>query len=205
MAKQAERREATRGAIIRAATALFGRHGFAATSVDQLAAKAGVAKGAVYHHFATKEALFEAVFEAVSEEVSAKVAAAARKAPDLIASINLGTKAYFKICSEGATGRIILGDGPAVLGWQRWREIDSRHFGAVFPRILDAAIAQGLIDAQPVEPMANLLLGAVTEAAVACANSQTPTETGQHYADAFERLLTGLRRPRPQGRKPRKT
>lgn len=194
MAKQAERREATRGAIIRAATVLFGRDGFAETTVDQLAEKAGVAKGAVYHHFATKEALFEVVFEAVSQEVSAKVAQAARKAPDLIASISLGTKAYFRICSEGATGRIILGDGPAVLGWQKWREIDSRHFGAVFPGILKAAIDQGLIEDQPIEPLANLLLGAVTEAAVACANSKTPAATGQNYAEAFERLLTGLRR-----------
>tara|TARA_R110000868_G_scaffold159618_3_gene388584 strand:+ start:4929 stop:5549 length:621 start_codon:yes stop_codon:yes gene_type:complete len=206
MVKQAERREATRGAIIRAATTLFGRNGFAATTVDELAEKAGVAKGAVYHHFATKEVLFEAVFEAVSQEVSAQVATAARKAPDLLASIGMGTKAYFKICSEGATGRIILGDGPQVLGWQRWREIDSRHFGAVFPHILEAAIAQGLIDKQPVVPMANLLLGAVTEAAVACANSKTPKETGQYYAEAFERLLAGLRRPTPPAKKtPRKS
>ena len=175
MVKQAERREATRGAIIRAATTLFGRNGFAATTVDELAEKAGVAKGAVYHHFATKEVLFEAVFEAVSQEVSAQVATAARKAPDLLASIGMGTKAYFKICSEGATGRIILGDGPQVLGWQRWREIDSRHFGAVFPHIL--------------------------EAAVACANSKTPKETGRRHAEALDRLLAGLRRPAPQSKK----
>lgn len=202
MAKQAERREATRGAIIRAATDLFGRNGFAATSVDQLAEKAGVAKGAVYHHFDNKEALFEAVFDAVSQDVSAKVAIAAAKATDLLASISVGTKAYFKICSEGAAGRIILGDGPVVLGWQKWREADSRHFGAVFPKILQAAMKQGLIDDQPVVPLTNLILGAVTEAAVACANSKTPAETGRRHAEALDRLLSGLRQtPSSKGRK----
>jgi AcrR family transcriptional regulator len=196
MARQAERREATRGAIIRAGVELFGRNGFAATTVDQLAEHAGVAKGAVYHHYPAKEAIFEAVFDAVTADVAVRVSAAARQAPDVLAAIEVGTKAYFRICSEGPVGRIILGDGPAVLGWQRWRELDSRHFGAMIPMALDAAVAQGLIDDQPVEPMAHLLLGAVTEAAVACASSQTPAETGQRHAEALGRLLSGLRRGR---------
>ena len=194
MARQAERREATRGAIIRAGIDLFGRNGFAATTVDQLAEQAGVAKGAVYHHYSTKEAIFEAVFDKVSADVAVLVSAAARQAPDAIAAIAVGTKAYFRICSEGPVGRIILGDGPVVLGWQRWREVDSRHFGAMMPMALEAAVAQGLIEEQPVEPMAHLLLGAVTEAAVACAGSNTPAETGQRHAEALERLLSGLRR-----------
>lgn len=194
MARQAERREATRGAIIRAGIELFGRNGFAATTVDHLAEQAGVAKGAVYHHYPTKEAIFEAVFDAVSANVAVQVTAAARQAPDVLAAIAVGTKAYFRICSEGPVGRVILGDGPAVLGWQRWRELDSRHFGAMIPMALDAAVTQGLIEEQPVEPMAHLLLGAVTEAAVACAGSGTPAETGQRHAEALERLLTGLRR-----------
>ncbi len=150
MARQAERREATRGAIIRAGIDLFGRNGFAATTVDQLAEQAGVAKGAVYHHYSTKEAIFEAVFDKVSADVAVLVSAAARQAPDAIAAIAVGTKAYFRICSEGPVGRIILGDGPVVLGWQRWREVDSRHFGAMMPMALEAAVAQGLIEEQPV-------------------------------------------------------
>jgi len=193
MAKQAERREATRSAIVGAATKLFGRDGFAATTVDDLAAEAGVAKGAVYHHYATKEVLFEAVFEAVSVEVVHKVAGVARKAPDVLAGITVGTRAYFRICSEGATGRIVLRDGPVVLGWQRWREIDGKHFGAMMPRAIELAIAQRLIAPQPVDPLARLLLGAVTEAAVACAGSDQPAETGRIYAEALERLLAGLR------------
>jgi AcrR family transcriptional regulator len=194
MAKQAERRQATGAAIIAAATELFGKQGFAATSVDHIAEAAKVAKGAVYHYFPSKDAIFEAVFDQVCAEVAAKVFVAARAADDVLAGIAVGTKAYFRICSGGAVGRIVLGDGPAVLGWQRWREVDSRHFGAVIPAALQAALAQGLIEPQPVEPMARLLLGAVTEAAVATANSSHPGKTGQQHADALERLLLGLRR-----------
>jgi len=194
MAKQAERREATRAAIIAAATELFGRDGFAATSIDQIAGAADVAKGAVYHHFPAKEAVFAAVFDAACGEVAARVQAAAREVADPLAAIVVGTRTYFRLCSRGPVGQIVLRDGPAVLGWQRWREVDSRHFGAAFPKALEAAVAAGLIEPQPIEPMANLLLGAVTEAAVATVASDTPAKTAQIYVDALERLLAGLRR-----------
>lgn len=194
MAKQAERREATRAAIIDAAVRLFGEQGYAPTSVDQIADAATVAKGAVYHHFPTKTAIFEAVFDATCADVAAKVAAAVKQIPDALDAMAAGNRAYFKLCARGPTGQIVLRDGPAVLGWQRWREIDGRHFGAAFPLALRAAVTQGQIAPQPVEPLAGLLLGAVTEAAMAVAASETPAKTAQHYADAFERLVAGLRR-----------
>lgn len=189
MAKQAERRTATRAAILGAATDLFGTQGFAATSVDQIAAAAGVAKGAVYHHFPTKEAVFEAVFEEASEVLARDVMTASRGAGDVLASIGLGTAAYFEACSQGPNGRIILGDGPKVLGWERWREIDSRYFGALIPRALGLAMDQGTIARQPVEPLGRLLLGAVTEAAVAGAHGGDP----RAYVTALRTLLEGLR------------
>lgn len=189
MAKQAERRTATRAAILTASADLFGAQGFAATSVDQIAAAAGVAKGAVYHHFPTKEAVFEAVFEEASEVLVRDVMDASRGARDVLASIGLGTAAYFEACSQGPNGRIILGDGPKVLGWERWREIDSRYFGALIPRALGVAMEQGIIARQPVEPLGRLLLGAVTEAAVAAGHGGEP----QAYVAALKTLLEGLR------------
>ena len=78
-----------------------------------------------------------------------------------------GTQAYFAACGKGAMEQIILRDGPAVLGWERWREIDAKHFGGKFPRAIAAAMEAGMIAKQPIEPLARLLLGAVTEAAVA--------------------------------------
>jgi AcrR family transcriptional regulator len=193
MATQSERREATRAAIVKAAKRLFGERGFAGTTMDHVATAAHVAKGAVYHHFKTKEALFEAVFDQVSEDLVAEVERAARSENDALAAMAAGTQAYFAACATDATGQIILRDGPAVLGWERWREIDARHFGGGFPLALARAMEDGLIARQPVEPLSRLLLGAVTEAAVACSAGSDLHRTGAEYARAFRTLLDALR------------
>jgi AcrR family transcriptional regulator len=193
MATQSERREATRAAIVKAAKRLFGERGFAGTTMDHVATAAHVAKGAVYHHFKTKEALFEAVFDQVSEDLVAEVERAARSENDALAAMAAGTQAYFAACATDATGQIILRDGPAVLGWERWREIDARHFGGGFPLALARAMEDGLIARQPVEPLSRLLLGAVTEAAVACSAGRDLHKTGAEYALAFRTLLDALR------------
>jgi AcrR family transcriptional regulator len=194
MARQVERIEATRSAIVQAASDLFGRQGYAATTVDEVAAAAGVAKGAVYHHFQGKERLFETVLEATTAQLAAEVAQRAGAAADVWDSLAVATEAYFELASVGAAAQIVLKDGPAVLGWQRWREIDSKHFGRAIPAVLEAAMREGLIASQPIEPLARLLLGAATEAAAACAASPTPAENGRVHATAFRALLDGLRR-----------
>ena len=193
MAKQAQRRAATSEAILDAARRLFGIEGFAATTMDAIAEGAGVAKGAVYHHFRTKEALFETVFDLVSRDLVAEIDRTARAEKDVLAAMVAGTQHYFAATAKGPIGQIILRDGPAVLGWERWREIDARHFGGKMPRALTAAMEAGLIARQPVEPLARLLLGAVTEAAVACAGRADIARAGAEYARAFKSLLEALR------------
>jgi AcrR family transcriptional regulator len=193
MAKQAERRAATTEAILKAGRRLFGERGFAATTIDDIAEAAQVAKGAVYHHFATKEAVFEAVFDLVSRDLVADIDRAVRAEKDVLAAMVAGTQHYFTACAKGPTCQIILRDGPAVLGWERWREIDAQHFGGKFPRALTAAMDIGLIARQPIEPLARLLLGAVTEAAVACAGRSDVLKAGGEYSRAFKSLIEALR------------
>jgi AcrR family transcriptional regulator len=193
MVKQAERRAATTEAILKAGRRLFGEQGFAATTMDDIAEAARVAKGAVYHHFATKEAVFEAVFDQVSRDLVLEIDRAARTERDVLAAIVAGTQHYFAACAKGPTCQIILRDGPAVLGWERWREIDAQHFGGKIPRALAAAMDAGLIARQPVEPLARLLLGSVTEAAVACAGRSDVRKAGGEYSRAFKSLLEALR------------
>lgn len=193
MARQAERREASRTAILEAATGLFGERGFAGTTMDAVAAAAGLAKGAVYHHFPGKEALFEAVFDRVSAALARDCAAAGRGAPDVLAAMVAANRHYFAACSRGPLAQIVLRDAPAVLGWARWREVDERHFAGGFPRALARAMEQGLIARQPVEPLARLLLGAVTEAAMACAAREDLEAAGEIYADALASLVEALR------------
>lgn len=193
MATQAERRAATTESILEAGRLLFGERGFAATTIDDIAEQARVAKGAVYHHFATKEAVFAAVFDQVSRALVQEIDRAVRTEKDVLAAMVAGTQHYFAACAKGPTGQIILRDGPAVLGWERWREIDAQHFGGKIPRALEAAMDAGLIARQPVEPLARLLLGAVTEAAVACAGRTDVLKAGNEYTRAFKSLLEALR------------
>jgi AcrR family transcriptional regulator len=193
MAKQAERRAATTEAILKAGRRLFGERGFAATTIDDIAEAAQVAKGAVYHHFATKEAVFAAVFDVVSRDLVAEIDRAVRTEKDVLVAMVAGTQHYFAACAKGPTCQIILRDGPAMLGWERWREIDAQHFGGKFPRALAAAMEGGLIARQPIEPLARLLLGAVTEAAVACAGRSDVLKAGSEYSRAFKSLIEALR------------
>jgi AcrR family transcriptional regulator len=197
LATQSERREKTKGAVVKAARRIFGERGFAVTTMDDIASGARVAKGAVYHHFKTKEDVFEAVFEVVSHDLVAEIDAVARAEKDALVAMAAGTQHYLAACAKGATGQIILRDGPAVLGWERWREIDAKHFGGKIPRGLEAAMARRLIARQPVEPLARLLLGAMTEAAVACAGASDIKKAGAEYSRAFRSLLEAMRVTRP--------
>jgi AcrR family transcriptional regulator len=193
MATQSERLATTRAAILKTARLLFGDRGFENTTIDDIAIAAGVAKGAIYHHFKTKEALFEAVFTQVSLELATDIARAARTEKDVLLAMAAGTQLYFAACAKKPIGQIILRDGPAVLGWDRWRKIDMEHFGGQIPHALSAAMEAGLVAKQPVEPLARLLLGAMTEAAVACAGRTDIAKAGAEYGRAFKFLLEMLR------------
>src|SRR5260221_3896926 len=195
MATQAERRATTKEAILKAGRLLFGERGFAATTIDDIAEQARVAKGAVYHHFATKEAVFAEVFDQVSRALVQEIDRAVRTEKDVLAAMVAGTQHYFAACAKGPTGQIILRDGPAVLGWERWRAIDAQHFGGKIPRAIAAAMDAGLNARQPVEPLARLLLGAGTGTAVACAGRPEIFKAGGQYSRAFKSLIEALRRP----------
>src|SRR4051812_42169574 len=134
MATQAERRGATIQTILKGGGPPFGERGFAATTIDDIAEQARVAKGAVYHHFATKEAVFEAVFDQVSRALVQEIDRAVRTEKDVLAAMVAGTQHYFTACAKGPTGQIILRDGPAGLGWGRWGGNDAPNFGGKIPR-----------------------------------------------------------------------
>ena len=137
--------------------------------------------------------MFDAVFDQVSRALVHEIDRAVRSEKDVLAAMIAGTQHYFAACAKGPTGQIILRDGPAVLGWERWREIDAQHFGGKIPRALAYAMDAGLIARQPVEPLARLLLGAVTEAAVACAGRPDVLKAGSEYTRAFKSLIEALR------------
>jgi AcrR family transcriptional regulator len=192
MAKQAERSDATIRAVEAAARKLFASRGFAATSIDDIAARAGVAKGAVYHHFESKEKIFARVLDSLQAELaSLPVPAAARKRTDPLDVIADAVLRYLLAASEPDVRRILLIDGPAVIGWQRWREIDAKYFGAGARAGVAALLGKGA-SAREVDATAHLLLGSVMEAALVCATAEDPRKTARQYAAALRRMLAGL-------------
>src|SRR3954447_19363244 len=124
MPTKAEQTERTRAALIAAGRALFAERGFADTSTEELVRAAGVTRGALYHHFRDKRDLFEAVYEDVEQSLVAEIASSVTTATDPLEVLRQGADASLTACLAPAVRRIGPLDGPSVLGWERWREID---------------------------------------------------------------------------------
>ena len=190
---KAEQADATRTALSAAARQLFTERGYAATSTTEIVERAGVTRGALYHHFAAKDELFRAVFEQLEGEVTKHVAQEALTSADPLEQLRRGTRAYLDACIDPAVQRVVLLDGPSVLGWETWQEIEQRYgYGLVLAGV-EAAIAAGLIAAQPVEALAHVLFGALTEAGMVVARADEPRTARADMEAAMDRLLDGLR------------
>ena len=190
---QAERTTATRRALLDAAREQFAERGFAGTGREQVAAAAGVTRGALYHHFGTKEGLFRAVVEELEAGLADRVATAAMVGTDPVDELRRGCLAFLDACLEPAVRRIVLLEAPVVLGWDAWREIDARYGLALVRTGLAAALDQVGLGAADVDPLAHLLLGALNEAALLVATADDPVrareEVGATVALVLDRLL----------------
>ena len=193
---KAEQADATRTALGAAARQLFTERGYAATSTTEIVERAGVTRGALYHHFAAKEDLFRAVFEQLEDEVTKHVAKEALTSADPLEQLRRGTRAYLDACIDPAVQRVVLLEGPSVLGWQTWQEIEQRYGYGLVVAGVHAAIGAGLIAAQPVEPLAHVLFGALTEAGMVVARADDPGVARADMEAAMDRLLDGLRAPK---------
>ena len=191
MPTQAERTDATRGKLLAVARKLFATKGYAATSLDTLVRRAGVTKGAFYHHFPDKQAIFRAVFEAVEDDLVA-AALAGSKGADALTRFRTGCHAFLAASVDPAVQRIVMMDGPAVLGWATWREIDWRHFLA----LVDEGLAQAMLEhgakRRPTKALAHLVFGALCESAMVVARSPKPKEALRHVQQELDVLLGGL-------------
>lgn len=192
MSSQAERRAATIGGILASARKLFSEKGFEATSVDDIAAAAGIAKGAVYHHFDSKEAVFARVLVAVQEELFAQPEPpAARRMTEPLDRISAAILRYLLAASAPGVKRILLIDGPAVIGWLRWREIDDRYFGVGARRAIARLLGPGA-SPDDIDAHTHLLMGAIMEAALVCATAKDPRRSARALAAALRRMLENL-------------
>lgn len=143
--KNAERASATRARLIAVARRMFGTLGYAATATEAVLQEAGVARGALYHHFADKAALFEAVCQAVCEEIVPAVDEAAAARRDPVDALVNGSIRWIEKTSEPEARRILMIDAPTVLGWARWQALDDRLSQASLAEGMKAAMAVGAL------------------------------------------------------------
>ncbi len=191
--RRSEQADATRTALIAAARALFTERGYAATSTTEIVERAGVTRGALYHHFPAKDDVFRAVFEQLEDEVTHHVARAALAGADPFEQFRLGSRAYLDACLDPAVQRVVLVEGPSVLGWERWQEVEQRYGYGLVVAGVEAAMAAGLVETQPVAPLAHVLFGALTEAGMVVARAEEPGAARAEMDEAMDRLLDGLR------------
>lgn len=191
--RKAEQSGQTRAALLAAARKLFTDRGFADTPTEEIVQRAGVTRGALYHHFRDKEDLFRAVHEEVERDLVQKIGVVVLSQQDPWKRLEAGSQAFLDACLEPAVHRIALLEAPTVLGWEAWREIESRYGLGLIQQGLEAAMDAGVIETQAVPPLAHMLLGALTEAGLLLARSPDPGAARAEIGATVERLLNGLR------------
>jgi AcrR family transcriptional regulator len=178
--------------LVAAGRRLFGENGFRATSVEDLASEARLTTGALYHHFPTKTALFEAVFMRAHTDLMTASKKAAQGASDGVDELARGFDAFLDGVLQPDLQRILIVDGPAVLGLARYTELDEQYAHAVIVHALTAAAEAGTITVEDPETATRLLLGALTRGAMLIANSPDPVETRHAVAKSMRALLSSF-------------
>lgn len=192
--RRVEYSESTRRALVDSAVELFTERGYSNTPLDEIARRARVTKGALYHHFGGKQSLFEAAFDAVETDMVSRLAEAMKLDGDLWENIRAGLDAFLRVCLEPSFQRIVAQEGPVVMGFERWREADERYTFGVVRQAVAALIDAGEIDrALPAEALARVMFGGLSAGAATIVNSENPRETSAEVGECVDRLMKGLR------------
>jgi AcrR family transcriptional regulator len=190
---QAERSEATRAALIRAARELFAERGYTGVGTEEIVQRSGVTRGALYHHFRGKSDLFRAVFEQVEEDLARRFATEALSRDDPLEALAAGVELFLDVCMEPEVQRIALLDGPAVLGWEEWREIEARYSLGLIRAGLQAAMDADAVRRQPIDPLSHVILGAMMETGLFVARAEDVPAARVQGGEVLRALLEGLR------------
>lgn len=182
----------TRERMLRAAERLFVKYGYDNVGVDRIVKAAAVTKGAFYHHFGDKLAIFREVFEAIDQEMSDIVRARALTAETPLGIVQRGVRTCFELCTQPRYGRLVYIVAPSVLGWAAWHEKDSAIAREVVTAGLENAVAEGELAPLAVSSLATLLLGSILQGAIAIATSSEPERTAVELAAETDRLLLAL-------------
>ena len=192
MNKRVDQGRVTREHVFEVATRLFAERGYEATSIDAVLAESGVSRGSLYHHFASKEALFEAAFAAVETSVGEQVIAAVAGSSDATDELRAGCRAWIRLAGDPVVQRIVLIDAPAVLGWERWREIEEHYALGLLKAAMQAEADEGRVRGDLVDVFAHMLLATMNELALLIARADDQATAQRIAVDAMEQLLDRL-------------
>jgi AcrR family transcriptional regulator len=191
---QEERSAATREALISAARKLWGLRGYAEVGTPEIAAAAGVTRGAMYHQFADKAALFSEVVETVEQDVMARMATvvAGSGATTPADAIRAAVDAWLEVSGDPEVRQLVLLDAPSVLGWAAFRDVAQRYSLGMTEQLLTEAVRAGQLPRQPVRPLAHVLIGALDEAAMAIATADDPKRARRETEEVLHRLIDAM-------------
>ena len=189
---QAERSETTTEQLITAARRLFAIKGFPATSIQEIVEEAGVTRGAMYHHFTSKEDLFEAVFNREQDVLDERVRQAAMRRKGAWAQLKAGCDEFLDVALDPETQRILMVDAPAVLGAARVQARDEAHSMQLLNHVIEKAMKEGAIRKRPVTPLGHLLFGALCQAAMVIARAEDQDATTKQMRLEIHRMLDAL-------------
>ena len=192
--RQAERSADTTRSLLTSARALFGERGYAAVSLNDVVVRAGVTKGAVYHHFRDKRSLLAAVVAELEAELADEIRTVIADIDDPVDQLQVGCEAFLDGCLDPIARRVVLLDAPAVLGWQEARDIDMANGLGIIVALLERGMTAGSIQRQPVRPLAHLFLGAAIEAGMLIAYANDPSTERRLVATPLLAWLESLRR-----------
>jgi AcrR family transcriptional regulator len=202
MSVKAERGQATRQQIVAEATRLFAA-GYEAASIDAVLRACGISRGALYHHFASKEALFTAVLEAEEARIAEALMASTQGLTSPLDMLRAGCSAWLNMAaSDLSVRRIVLTDAPSVVGWEAWRDIDSRHGLGLLKAAFRLAAQLGHLRESRVDAYAHALLAVLTEMALMVARADNRSAAAEAGRDAVELVLSQLMGVAPGGHWP---
>lgn len=186
--------ESTRHALVDSALELFTKRGYAGTSLDAIVKRARVTKGALYHHFSGKQALFEAAFDLVETAAMDRLTAAVDGDGSAWERAMAGIEAYVRVCLEPSYQRIVIHEAPVVMGWERWREAEEHFSYGLVRATVESLVASGEIEPLPLEVTARILFGALSAGAEAIAGSSEPKATAADVTRTIVAVMSGMRR-----------
>lgn len=200
--RRAEHVADTRQALLTAARRLFAERGYAETGTEEIVAAARVTRGALYYHFRDKAELFRVVMEECAREMAQRLVAqeterAVAHPVDIWEMLRTGFQSYLDACTDRDFQRIVLVEGPAVLGHSAWDALVQKHGYALLAESLRAAVEEGRIDPLPVQPLTRMLAALISEASLYTAHAEDPARARVEAGAVLDRLLSGLARPHP--------